>query len=35
MVPDLIEPTDELRELSVAVLPSLLDVIDWIARQNA
>lgn len=35
MVPDLIEPTEELRALSAAVLPSLLDVIDWIARQNA
>ena len=34
MVPDLIEPTDELRGLSAAVLPSLLDVIDWIAAKN-
>lgn len=34
MVPDLLEPTDEMRALSAAVLPGLTDVIGWISRMN-
>lgn len=34
MVPDMLEPTDELRQLSAAILPSLNDVIGWIGHIN-
>ena len=35
MVPDLLEPTQEIAPLCAAVLPSLTDVIDWIRDVNA
>lgn len=35
MVPDMLEPTDELRSLSAAVLPSLHAVIGWIDAVNS
>lgn len=35
MVPDLLEPTQELAPLCAAVLPTLTDVIDWIRCANA
>lgn len=34
MVPDLLEATDEMRQLSAAVLPSLTDVIGWVQEKN-
>lgn len=32
MVPDLIPPTEELRQMCAAVLPSLADVVEWLGR---
>ena len=34
MVPDTIEPTDEIREKVDAIEPDLEAVIEWISREN-
>ena len=33
MVPDLLDPTDEMHDLCVAVADTLHDVRDWVARS--
>ena len=30
MVPDQVQPTDEIRALAFHVMPSLLDVLNWL-----
>lgn len=30
MVPDQVQPTDEIRTLAFHVMPSLLDVLNWL-----
>lgn len=33
MVPDLAEPTEEMKQLTVAIMPSLLEMLDWINKM--
>ena len=33
MVPDLAEPTEEMRQLAVVIMPSLLDMLDMLGEM--
>ncbi|MDD6069956.1 MAG: HAD family phosphatase [Clostridiales bacterium] len=33
MVPDLAEPTEEMKQLTVAIMPSLLEMLEWIDKM--
>lgn len=35
MVPDMLQPTDEMREKSIVVLDDLIQVRDWLAKQDS
>ena len=34
MVPDLLQPDDEIRSLAFAVKPSLIEVLEWIKERD-